>query len=61
MIIGICYWALKTTVLAISYDGKLLKDILKKKESQFGIHSNSIWSIHSDSTNRIWLGFTIKV
>ena len=41
----------------ISYDGKVLKRYLKEKESQFGIHSNSIWSIHSDSSNRIWLGF----
>jgi signal transduction histidine kinase/ligand-binding sensor domain-containing protein/DNA-binding response OmpR family regulator len=41
----------------ITHDGKVLKRYLKEKESQFGIHSNSIWSIHSDSTNRIWLGF----
>ena len=41
----------------ISYEGKVLKRYLKEKESQFGIHSNSIWSIHSDSSNRIWLGF----
>jgi signal transduction histidine kinase/ligand-binding sensor domain-containing protein/response regulator RpfG family c-di-GMP phosphodiesterase len=41
----------------ISYDGKVLKRYIKEKESQFGIHSNSIWSIHSDSSNRIWLGF----
>ena len=34
---------------------------MKEKGESIRSHSNSIWSIHSDSTNRIWLGFTIKV
>ena len=40
----------------ISYNGKVLKRYLKEKGNEFGVQSNSIWSILCDNKNRIWLG-----
>ena len=40
----------------MSFDGKVLKRNLKEKGNEFGIQSNSIWSIFCDTKNRIWLG-----
>ena len=44
-------------LFVVSYDGKVLKQHLKEKESSFGIQSNSVWSILCDARDRIWLGF----
>ena len=41
----------------VSFEGKVLKRLLKEKGNEFGIQSNSIWSILCDSKNRIWLGY----
>lgn len=40
----------------VSFDGKVLKRYLKEKGNEFGVQSNSIWSILCDNKNRIWLG-----
>lgn len=40
----------------VSFDGKVLKQYLKEKGNEFGVQSNSIWSILCDNKNRIWLG-----
>ena len=40
----------------MSLDGKVLKRHLKERGNEFGIQSNSIWSILCDTKNRIWLG-----
>ena len=40
----------------VSFDGEVLKRYLKEKGNEFGVQSNSIWSILCDNKNRIWLG-----
>jgi signal transduction histidine kinase/ligand-binding sensor domain-containing protein/response regulator RpfG family c-di-GMP phosphodiesterase len=40
----------------VSFGGKVLKRYLKEKGNEFGLQSNSIWSILCDNKNRIWLG-----
>ena len=40
----------------VSFDGKVLKRYLKEKGNEYGLQSNSIWSILCDNKNRIWLG-----
>ena len=40
----------------VSFDGKVLKRYMKEKVNEFGLQSNSIWSILCDNKNRIWLG-----
>ena len=44
-------------LFVVSYDGEVQKQHLKEKESSYGIQSNSVWSIHCDARDRIWLGF----
>ena len=40
----------------VSFEGEILNRYLKEKGNEFGVQSNSIWSILCDAKNRIWLG-----
>ena len=40
----------------VSFEGEILNRHLKEKGNEFGVQSNSIWSILCDTKNRIWLG-----
>ena len=40
----------------VSFEGEILNRHLKEKGNEFGVQSNSIWSILCDAKNRIWLG-----
>ena len=40
----------------VSFEGEILNRYLKEKGNEFGVQSNSIWSILCDTKNRIWLG-----
>ena len=38
-------------------DGGILKQYLKEIGNDFSIQSNSIWSIHCDANDRVWMGY----
>ena len=41
----------------LTNEGKVVNRYVKESRNSFSIHSNSVWAIHSDENDRIWLGY----
>ena len=44
-------------LFVLSNDGQVLDQYLKEIGNDFSIQSNSVWSIHCDANDRIWMGY----
>ena len=44
-------------LFVLSSDGKVLNHYLKEIGDDFSIQSNSVWSIHCDDNDRVWMGY----
>ena len=44
-------------LFVLTSKGEVSDRYVKKRGDSFSIHSNSVWAIHSDTNNRIWLGY----
>lgn len=44
-------------LFVLNNEGEISKRYVKESGSSYSIHSNSVWEIHSDASNRIWIGY----
>ena len=44
-------------LFVLTNEGEVSNRYVKESRNSFSIHSNSVWAIHSDTNDRIWLGY----